>query len=258
MTPAQLHISIPEPCGENWNAMTVHDALHRHCGACDRVLVDFSQMSDAEIISFLQRGEKTCGRFRNDQINRVYAVPKIISPRRSKHWWLLLPSLFGAAAATAQTSAPVATQQLASTRSSVLSGRVTDSETNQPIEGAYIHPLDNSTYAVSDANGNFTMTLYSGATDIEIRQIGYLPQRLPVSSYLKSRIEIKLQQGNNTLSQVEINADHYGIDGRGYTVGISISTITSTPLTIQPAYAKTSKAFSKLRLTLPFGKKKHP
>lgn len=244
-----VHLHIPNPCSENWNAMTVHDALHRHCAACDRVLTDFSQMTEAEIISVLQGGKKTCGRFLKEQLDRNYFVPEKISPRRSKHWWLILPSLFGSAAATAQTASTVSTQQVTSQRSGgMLTGRVTDSETNLPVASALVRLLDNSAYATTDLDGNFTITVPSGGSSIEVRIFGYAPQQLPVSSYLKSRVEIKMVPQRNTLSEVEIEGDR-----DVYVVGL-------LPVReIQPVIAsnRASKIIGKMRLTMPFGKK-HP
>lgn len=60
---------IPQPCHEDWNAMTEKDK-GRHCDVCSKVVVDFTKMSDAEMIDYLQQHskQKTCGHFRNDQL----------------------------------------------------------------------------------------------------------------------------------------------------------------------------------------------
>jgi len=64
-----VQIEIPNPCGEKWDSMTVVEK-GRFCGSCERVLTDFSKMSDKEIINHLSKNGKVCGRFRNDQLNR--------------------------------------------------------------------------------------------------------------------------------------------------------------------------------------------
>lgn len=68
--PKHLRVSIPEPCHENWNHMSPTDK-GRHCNSCDKVVVDFSTMSDTQIVDYFKAvNTKTCGRFRSDQLNR--------------------------------------------------------------------------------------------------------------------------------------------------------------------------------------------
>lgn len=43
-----LRVSIPEPCHEDWHEMTPVEFNRRHCRACDRVLTDFSTMTDVQ------------------------------------------------------------------------------------------------------------------------------------------------------------------------------------------------------------------
>ena len=62
-------ISIPEPCHENWGQMSP-EKQGRHCGVCDKVVVDFSKKSTPEIIDYLESTPgKTCGRFRKGQLS---------------------------------------------------------------------------------------------------------------------------------------------------------------------------------------------
>jgi hypothetical protein len=67
-----MHIQIPKPCHEDWNAMTP-EGNGRFCGSCAKTVVDFTQMSDAEVQNyFLQRSsEKLCGRFTRSQLKRI-------------------------------------------------------------------------------------------------------------------------------------------------------------------------------------------
>lgn len=62
-------INIPNPCSEDFSKMSpVQQGFH--CESCQKVVVDFTDKSDAEIASFLEqnRGRKTCGRFRISQV----------------------------------------------------------------------------------------------------------------------------------------------------------------------------------------------
>jgi len=65
-----MRISIPKPCHENWNDMTP-EQQGAFCKVCNKVVVDFSSMSDEEVIAYLEqkKEEKTCGRFRTSQLS---------------------------------------------------------------------------------------------------------------------------------------------------------------------------------------------
>lgn len=56
-------------CPENWNAMSPQEG-GRYCGSCEKVITDFSQMSNEEIIRQmnLSKGEKSCGSFKAYQL----------------------------------------------------------------------------------------------------------------------------------------------------------------------------------------------
>jgi hypothetical protein len=54
-----LQLRIKEPCHENWEKMEVGEG-GRFCGACSKVVVDFSVMSDREILQYLSRTRGRC------------------------------------------------------------------------------------------------------------------------------------------------------------------------------------------------------
>lgn len=83
-----LKINIPEPCHENWDAMTPKDQ-GRFCGSCCKTVVDFTTMSDLEVQMYLinKSGEKICGRFNNTQLDRiVISLPENIFIMRIPYW----------------------------------------------------------------------------------------------------------------------------------------------------------------------------
>ncbi|RYD59492.1 MAG: hypothetical protein EOP56_01105 [Sphingobacteriales bacterium] len=59
----QYRITIPKPCNEAWEDMQPADK-GRHCLQCSKTVVDFSTMTDVEVLAFLQRhkGKFVCGR----------------------------------------------------------------------------------------------------------------------------------------------------------------------------------------------------
>lgn len=64
-----MKIRIPEPCHENWEAMTP-EKQGRYCGSCCKIVVDFSKMEPEAISSYLKnyQSERVCGRFRREQV----------------------------------------------------------------------------------------------------------------------------------------------------------------------------------------------
>ena len=72
-----IRYSIEEPCHEDWGKMKP-EAKGRFCESCSKTVIDFSSMSDFSIVNYLERkkNESVCGRFRPDQMNKFYALPK--------------------------------------------------------------------------------------------------------------------------------------------------------------------------------------
>lgn len=65
-----MKITIPKPCHENWDLMTPTEK-GRFCAVCTKVVRDFTDCSDEEIVSEIANSkEKICGNFRNTQLNR--------------------------------------------------------------------------------------------------------------------------------------------------------------------------------------------
>lgn len=64
------NISIPNPCNENWDNMSP-ETNGRFCSSCEQIVVDFTKMSDQEILDFISKSQqKVCGRFKNEQVQK--------------------------------------------------------------------------------------------------------------------------------------------------------------------------------------------
>jgi TonB family protein len=61
---------IPLPCSEDWNKMKIGQ-FSRHCDSCDKSVMDFTQMSRFEILTYLieHRNENVCGHVRLSQLD---------------------------------------------------------------------------------------------------------------------------------------------------------------------------------------------
>ena len=81
-----MRLSIPTPCTQDWEAMAPA-GQGRHCAACQKVVVDFSRMTDEELVTWMQTraGQEICGRLETGQLGRelVSALPLV----RKQPWW---------------------------------------------------------------------------------------------------------------------------------------------------------------------------
>ncbi len=74
--PTAIQISIPEPCTQAWDDMQPTQG-GRHCAHCQKVVVDFTRMTDAQLISFIQKNGLSCGRFRSEQTGIELKMPVV-------------------------------------------------------------------------------------------------------------------------------------------------------------------------------------
>jgi hypothetical protein len=97
-------IYVPQPCAESWAAMTP-TATGRHCAACQKTVVDFTQKTDAEILAYFRQvgTGRTCGRFHVGQLERPLRSTQPVA--RPRHWQLWLAGLL-ATALTVQSCQP--------------------------------------------------------------------------------------------------------------------------------------------------------
>lgn len=96
----QTFLKIKSPCQENWNKMS-NNGDGRFCGSCKQTVVDFSVMTDAQIINYLSTANaNTCGRFAADQVSRNLVPNKKIV---KKNWQWLLAAITGLFFSTERT-----------------------------------------------------------------------------------------------------------------------------------------------------------
>ncbi len=61
-------IHLPTPCYENWDEMAPAEG-GRHCGSCNKILPDFTNKTEEEILEFMASSSTVvCGQFRTDQV----------------------------------------------------------------------------------------------------------------------------------------------------------------------------------------------
>jgi hypothetical protein len=104
--PPNIQLRIPEPCHQDWHTM-LPEEKGRFCSSCSKTVVDFSLMSDKEVLAHLGgAGGHTCGRFTSDQLNRNLMPPPERKMGWPAFWQLALATLLVSARAEAQMGKP--------------------------------------------------------------------------------------------------------------------------------------------------------
>lgn len=168
----KLTISIPNTCHEKWQNFT-QTATGKMCGTCDTVVVDFTTMTDSDIIKFfIQRQAHTCGRFRPDQLRSYAIIPPV---KVHLGYTLLKAGLFsmlmaliakpavaagftekGKMAVPHQTElATHLEQSRADDNAHIVEGVVKSVEDNQPIAGVNVYQKGTVEGTVTDIDGRF-------------------------------------------------------------------------------------------------------
>ncbi len=163
----KLYINIPTPCKEKWEQMDAAGG-GRYCLKCNNVVVDFTQMSDDELLKYFSLLSPVhCGRFGSYQLDRF------IEPKKKRLFDnFILKRIFALAAISAamvkikaaQTSCAIArdislirTQSETMIDSLIITGTVSDFD-SKGIVGAKI----SSSVAgevFTDTSGSFIIAL---------------------------------------------------------------------------------------------------
>jgi hypothetical protein len=61
-------VNIPKSCSQLWQQMTPENG-GRHCESCAKTVVDFTALSNQQILNYLSAKNHLCGRFGDDQLN---------------------------------------------------------------------------------------------------------------------------------------------------------------------------------------------
>lgn len=163
-----INISIPKPCSEKWENFSIVPE-GGFCKTCNKVVVDFTGMSQTELLVFFKTNPAyTCGRFRTDQLRiHTLEVPYQIKPGLSlfKAGFLSL-LLFMVnkpiAAATAfeknktEINVPIYNQTILTISDEIIvKGIVVSSEDRYPLPGVNIVLKGTTIGIATDAQGRF-------------------------------------------------------------------------------------------------------
>ncbi len=183
-----MKISIPKPCNENWNEMSP-EQQGAFCKVCSKVVVDFSNMSDEEVLNYFakKKEEKTCGRFRVSQLSpyelkinlRSVAAQKSFPKIFAASLFIFFSSLFICKSDTGEQMMFNVVPDTADTSTFVLradsvSTATTDTTSFAPIDSTEINPMimGGMTVPVEEAVVIDTVKPITGGNDREPMIVG--------------------------------------------------------------------------------------
>ncbi len=167
-----IKIRIEQPCHEDWNKMKEAEK-GRYCQACEKNVVDFSVMSNAQIIDFLSNNNgKVCGRIDKYRLDTfLQKEPNIKSGLFNKYIAGLLMSLGFYHTGLSQkdviskpnteyTTGGVAYTNLTNTgRKLIIKGKVIDENTNKALAFARVKIEGSNISVLTDKNGLYTISI---------------------------------------------------------------------------------------------------
>ena len=214
--PTPIHVTIPEPCHENWQQMTPVEK-GRFCASCQKKVFDFTNMPDSEIVSVLRSHNHVCGRLTAKQLEDGVKAPKersLIGIAATAAAISLLT--VGANDATAQV--PVPTEQHEAQKDSII-GKVLMpekrtitgiiSDTLGPLPGARVVIKGTEIITETDLEGKYTIEAKESDT-LEFSYIGYKTISIPVSKRDTINIEMQTDEMAMTLGIIIVRRTFFG------------------------------------------------
>lgn len=233
--PRSLLLNIAEPCHENWQNMTPQEQ-GRFCGSCQKTVVDFTMMSDQEVLSyFLKADHSVCGRFAEDQLNKELVITEKKKRFSWAYVWNILVATLLAVKADAQACPPIKEPvaaidhlpkkigKVAYVRPTggpvVIAGKVIDETNNQPVGRVNISIKGTGLAGMADTKGQFNLKIENKeGLKLEFSAIGYETKTLTVDELANLQdLQVSLKPAYTELKEVVVTAS--GTNTRkGYTI----------------------------------------
>ncbi|MEM7367094.1 MAG: carboxypeptidase-like regulatory domain-containing protein [Bacteroidota bacterium] len=174
-----MKLNIPKPCSENWQDMTPEEK-GRFCQLCQKVVIDFTEKSDKDIVAFFQQNQQSvCGRVLPMQL-KSYPEPqkdkKGFPILRAAATGMLFAASLGIASAQPTDSQQnreriqisqfhlsqpqnQQTDRTSKQKDVLIQGKVFSSETKKPLFGVQIQVKGTSFQALSNGLGEYQLTI---------------------------------------------------------------------------------------------------
>ncbi len=217
-------LKIEEPCGQEWTAMTQTD-IGKFCSQCSKTVVDFTKLTDTEIIQFVEKtSDKLCGRLTPQQLNRLL---EINHPTNNPRLYKILAGLLvigttGNSYAADRISSQIeiissidnkelAGRQLQTPKETIIDslknvvhGKIFDAHSKEPLPFASVLIKDTKTGVATDLHGKFRLvipeSLLTEEITLVVMYIGYENTEIIIKSKnLPITMELLIIQGEHAL-----------------------------------------------------------
>jgi len=187
-------LGIPEPCHQSWQQMTAVEG-GRHCESCCKTVVDFTKMTNDEVINYLSISRKVCGRIHEHQMSSINLQLAARQSQNNGGWakWVMAAAFFVSTAynrANAQTVTQPTEQTINPTRQDAgfplgkiampdtaayqtLTGVVVGDDDNLPLPGVSIACDKGKANTWTDIDGKFKIRVPISAKVLTITFVGY-------------------------------------------------------------------------------------
>ena len=194
-----MHLSIQNPCSENYDQFkkTFNGG---YCTSCAKEVIDFTNKSSEEIKNyFTNNTNKTCGRFKSEQLTTYTSAPKKTFSYFRMIGLTAITLFFSTNLAAQDTPNDIVNTIEQQTTS--ITGTVYSSIDNLPIPGVSIM-LKNSTRGTdTNFNGKFTFNNLNIGDVITIHSLGYAEKNITITNTSKN-LKIYLENDSEILGDV--------------------------------------------------------
>jgi len=206
----KIQLSIPQPCHEDWNRMT-QDEKGRFCNACQKHVMDFTNMTDGELAAFFTKPSNSlCGRLQYSQLERDMFIPRKRVPWIEYFFKFSLPAFLLSQKAIAQNkavkgevievfskgvcdSSKMFQPELIGIKSnSLIHGKVID-ERNEGIPYATVVIKGTARGVACDKEGNFIITIDSMPQTLAASCVGFAATEVQVKEFSNQVVLISSQ-----------------------------------------------------------------
>jgi|GEM_PF-618461 len=226
----KIQLSIPEPCHQNWNEMTPTQQ-GRFCNSCAKAVVDFSTMSDSQMLNYFShiKNENVCGRAYPDQLERAITMTK--EPEKKLFWyWNYITMLFLFFSKTNTAKAQggikvviesqldrskkesITKEEIAVNTNRMVTGKIID-ERGEPLPGVSIIIKGSKYGTTSDSNGAYKINVNTKEDILQISAVGFEAKEIKLVSLsnfdiILTKMEIQMM-GALVITAVKVDEQGY-------------------------------------------------